>query len=81
MPAIFHYLLRSFAFSKYYFIYKLVDGQSRFFYRFDPAHKLDKVHLHKYKHLGGNKYKLIEEVDPETGNTIRYVNGDIEIWG
>ena len=38
-----------------------------FFYRFDPAHKTDKIHLHKYQMVGSDKYKLIEEIDPETG--------------
>ena len=52
-----------------------------FFYRFDPMHKTDKVHLHKYQHLGGDKYKLIEERDPDTGDLMRIVtNGKIEIW-
>ena len=43
--------------------------------------KTEKVHLHKYKKVGSNKYKLIAEVDPETGDTIKYVNGEVEIWG
>jgi len=50
-------------------------------YKFDPKHKTTKVHLHRYRHKGGNKWKLIEEVDPETGETIRSINGDVEIWG
>ena len=32
--------------------------------------------------VGSDKYKLIEEIDPETGDLIKFVkNGKVEIWG
>jgi hypothetical protein len=54
------------------------DGE--YYYKFDPFHKTQKVHLHKYRYERGNRYKLIGEVDPVTGKTIRCVNGEIDIW-
>ena len=50
-----------------------------FFYKFDPMHKTFKIHLHKYQHLGSNKYKLIEEVNPVTGK-CKIISGEIERW-
>lgn len=50
-----------------------------YFYKFDPAHQSAKVHLHKYRHQGGDKYKLVAEVNPETGE-VKLINGDCEIW-
>lgn len=61
---------------------KIRMDSNGFFYRFDPAHQTDKIHLHKYQHLGGDKYKLIEEIDPETGGLIKsLIDGKVEIWG
>jgi hypothetical protein len=46
-------------------------GEVRFdgkhYYKFDPFHKTENVHLHKYRHEGSNRYRLIENVDPVTG--------------
>jgi hypothetical protein len=51
-----------------------------FLYKFDPAHKTAKVHLHKYRDLGSNRYQLVEEVDPVSGTGKLVTNGGIEIW-
>jgi hypothetical protein len=51
-----------------------------FFYKFDPAHKITKVHLHKYRHLGSGRYQLIEEVDPVSGARKIITDGKVEIW-
>jgi hypothetical protein len=54
------------------------DGE--YYYKFDPFHKTQKIHLHKYRHERGNRYKLIEEVDPVTGETLKGIKGKVEIW-
>jgi hypothetical protein len=54
--------------------------QDGFFYKFDPAHKTAKVHLHKYRDLGSNRYRLIEEVDPVNGVGKVVTDGGVEIW-
>ncbi|MBQ3565334.1 MAG: hypothetical protein IJA14_04245, partial [Alphaproteobacteria bacterium] len=52
-----------------------------FAYQFDPAHQNMKVHLHKYRKVGSDKFQLIAEVDPETGVVTRIIsNGKIEQW-
>lgn len=50
-----------------------------FFYKFDPMHKTFKIHLHKYQHLGSNKYKLIEEANPATGEG-KVIPEEVERW-
>jgi hypothetical protein len=55
------------------------DGE--YYYQFDPFHKVQKVHLHKYKHLSGNRYQLIENIDASTGQVIKQIKGAIEVWG
>jgi hypothetical protein len=54
--------------------------QDGFYYKFDPAHKTAKVHLHKYRDLGSDRYKLIEEVDPANGVSKTVTDGGVEIW-
>lgn len=52
-----------------------------FGYEFDKMHRTEKVHLHKYRNVGGDKWKLIEEIDPETGELMKVVkDGKIEQW-
>ena len=58
-----------------------VRTDGKYFYQFDPAHQTHKIHLHKYQKVGSNQYKLIEEIDPETGSLINYVTkGKVENW-
>jgi hypothetical protein len=59
------------------------DGQVRsdgkYFYKFDPKHRTKGVHLHKYERVR-NKYKLIENVDPASGKTLKLIDGEAETW-
>ena len=50
-----------------------------FYYKFDKAHINQKIHLHKYCHIGGEKYQMSAEVNPETGVVTPKI-GKVEIW-
>ena len=44
-------------------------------YKFDPKHKTTKVHLHRYRHKGGNKEQFIHAGFTQPVNTVLYEYG------